>query len=270
MIHPLLTGFDETTCAGYPSYVNLCDQAGGVIPGSARVGSGFPPPHRENTELMKRFCLLLIPAALLVLFFVSGCKQDTKPAITRLTLTPLCGVMPLQIEGYVAVSGGNETGNATGGTNNLEISWTFGDGHIGTTSRAFNTYADAGDFNVVVTATDPDGNSASSSMPVRVLADSLLVEASSNFPAGSVTTADTVQFDLRAESCDIDPDNAGNYAKIFFKWRMNDAAGTVFTGRAPRFRFTESGEYDVTLAVNYPFWAVVRRDTLHISVTDAP
>lgn len=219
---------------------------------------------------MKRFCLLLIPAALLVLLFVSGCKDDSKPAITRLTLSPLCGVQPLQVEGYVAVSGGNETGDATGGTNNLDISWNFGDGQVGTTSRAFNTFTDAGNFNVVVTATDPDGNSASSSLPVRVLADSLLIEASSNFPEGNVTTADTVRFDLRAESCDINPDISGDYAKIFFQWRMNDTAESVFTGRSPRFRFTESGEYDVILSVNYPFWAVVRRDTLHFSVTDAP
>lgn len=235
---------------------------------------------------MKRFCLLLIPAALLGLILLPGCNNDTKPAITRLTLTPLCGVVPLQVEGYVAVSGGNETGDATGSTNNLEITWNFGDGQTSTTSRAFNTYTQAGEYDVVVTAKDPDGNTTSTTLPVRALADSLLLNVSSNYPDGAVTTADTIRFSPRAESCDIDPDNPGDFAKMTFRWDMgtgywdpgadvDDPADDVwveyiFTEPEPEFRYAEAGDYDVSVVITYPLWAVVRRDTLHFTVTDAP
>lgn len=173
----------------------------------------------------------------------------------------------MQVEGYAVVTGGNETGDATGGNNNLEITWDFGDGSASRTTLAYNLYEQPGDYTVTVTAKDPDGNTTSGSVPVRVLADSLLIEASSSYPDGMVTTADIIDFFVWAESCDIDPDNPDDYVKMIYKWHMNDAGDHVYQTRQPRFAFGDPGEYDVVLDVTYPAWAVTRHDTLHFSVS---
>ncbi len=219
---------------------------------------------------MKRHCLLLIPAAMLILAFVQGCNDETQPVFSRIVVSPACGVVPLQVECYAIATGGDETGDATGGNNNLEITWNFGDGHTSRTSIAFNEFFEPGNYTVVATAKDPDGKTASTSFPVRVLADSLLIEAMSDFPSGEVTTADTVTFDLQAESCDIDPNNPDDYVKMIYKWHMNDAGNHTYVARSPRFSYEDPGQYDVVVDVTYPAWAVTRRDTLHFTVSEAP
>ncbi len=219
---------------------------------------------------MKRLCLLLIPAALLLLMVASGCNDDPKPQFTRILVSPNCGVAPLQVEGYAIVSGGDETGSATGGNNNLEVSWNFGDGQTSNTSLAYNQYNQPGEYTVIASAKDPNGDTASASFPIRVLADSLIVEASSDFPSGSATTADTIQFSLLAESCDINPDNPSDYVKMIYRWHMNDVDDHVYSARSPLFRFQDPGDYTITLDVIYPAWAVTRHDTLNITVSEAP
>jgi hypothetical protein len=100
---------------------------------------------------------------------------------------------------------------------------------------------------------------------VTVLADTLNIEATSNFPESAVTTADTVRFDLQASACDIDPDVPGDYVKLSYKWTMD---GQVFLGQNPEYRFPVAGEYEVELAASYAALAVVRKDTLVFTVTD--
>ncbi len=218
---------------------------------------------------MKCRCLLLLIVFLLMFVLLSGCKDDPKPQFTRIQVTPACGVAPMQVEGYAIVTGGNESGSATGGNNNLDISWDFGDGNSSNTSLAYNQYNQPGDYTVTASAKDPDGAVAVTSFPVRVLADSLVINAFSN--AGeATTTADTIQFDLRAESCDINPDNVGDYVKMIYRWRMGDAGHHVYTSRNPVFRYSQPGEYTVRLAVTYPAWAVTRYDVLNVTVGEAP
>lgn len=220
---------------------------------------------------MKRACLFLLPAALLALCLpLGGCNDESKPAFTRILVTPACGVAPLQVEAYAIVSGGNEGGDPTGGNNNLDVTWDFGDGHAGTTSLAYNQFSLPGSYEVVATASDPDGNTASARYFVTVLADSLMVSALSDFPLGTVTTNDTIRFDVQAESCDIDPDSPSDYVKMIFRWEMNDAGMNIYEKKAPAFRYAAAGEYDVYLTVTYPAWAVTRRDTLHFTVTEPP
>lgn len=219
---------------------------------------------------MKRVPILLATslAATLLAVAVGGCNDSSKPRITRVNVSPACGVAPVEVSATAYASGGDETGDPLGGNNNLELNWNFGDGGVGTTSVAYHTYAQPGQYNVVVTAVDPKGESTSASVPVTILPDSLVVEAGSNFPAGAVTTADTVRFHVAVSTCDVDfPAVTGDAVKLAFRWAMNDATHRVFTGPAPAFRFTTAGEYDVQLTVTYPAWAVTRRQTLHFSVT---
>lgn len=213
---------------------------------------------------MKRALLLLLPASLLVIMAISGCNDDSLPAFTRVKVNPNCGVVPLQVEGIAIASGGNETGSPTGGNNNLEINWSFGDGGTGSTSLAYHTFTEPGEYSVVVTGTDNDGNKTSATYPVTVLADTLNISAFSNFPTGAVATTDTVQFGLWADACDIDPDVEGDYVKMSYRWLID---GSIFNGRQPQYQFTNPGDYSVYLAVTFPALSVTRHDTLEFTVT---
>lgn len=216
---------------------------------------------------MKRAFLLLLPAVLLVMLGVAGCNDESLPTFTRVKVFPDCGVAPLEVEGLAIASGGNESGDPTGGNNNLEIRWDFGDGATSETSITYHTFSQAGDYTVTVTATDPDGGKATSRYAVTVLPDTLNITASSNFPDGAVATTDTVHFSLRARSCDIDPDSEGDYVKMTYRWLIGDQ---VFTGPSPMYRFTTAGNETVRLAVTYPELAVTRHDSLLFTVTEAP
>jgi len=216
---------------------------------------------------MKRACLLLLPAVMLVLA-ASGCNDESKPSFTRVRVTPLCGVAPVDVEGYAIVSGGDESGEPLGGNNNLEINWSFGDGGTGRTSLAYHKYTDPGDYQITVVAKDPQGNTASSELMVSVMTDSMLINAISlNFPDGVATTADIIQFSFEAESCDIDfPTVMGDSVKVEILWEMNDPGNHVYTIAEPLFRFDTADTYDVDLTLTYPAWAVTRKSQIQITV----
>lgn len=219
---------------------------------------------------MKRVTKLLsiCLATLALAFLATGCKEDNKPRITRMNVSPACGVAPVEVIATAYASGGDETGDPLGGNNSLDMNWNYGDGGTGSTSVSYHTYNTPGEYTVVVTATDPAGESASASVPVTVLSDSLVVVASTNFPDGTLTTDDIVQFEASVVSCDVDfPAVPGDAVKLAFRWEMNDATHRVYTGPSPDFRFVTAGEYDVELSVTYPAWAVTRRQTIHLSVS---
>lgn len=221
----------------------------------------------KRVPILMAICLVTAGLALLA----SGCKEDSKPRITRMNVSPACGVAPVEVIATAYCSGGDESGDPLGGNNLLEMSWAFGDGGTGGTSVAYHTYTTGGQYNVLVTAIDPAGATASATVPVTVLADSLLVDLSTNYPAGTVTTADIVTFDAVVTSCDVDyPAVTGDAVKLAFRWQMNDPTSQEFTGSSPSFRFVTAGEYDVSLTVTYPAWAVTRTETIHLVVTDAP
>lgn len=229
---------------------------------------------------MKRAFLLLLPAVLLVFLSIAGCNDETEPSFSRMTVYPDCGVAPLQVEGLAVATGGNESGDPTGGNNNLEITWSFGDGTSGgSTSLAYHTYHLPGDYTVVATAVDPDGKTTARTQLVRVMADTLAVDASSNFPDGIATVNDTVRFDVRAMSCEVNPDIEDDYRNLSFSWGMDDSffvyAPTdtlhleyVYYSRRPSFLFADPGTYEVTVSVTFPALATTRHDTLYIEVTD--
>lgn len=219
---------------------------------------------------MRRALLLLVPATWLVLLVVSGCSDDeSHPRISRIDVSPLCGVAPMAVECRATATGGNESGDPTGGNNNLEITWDFNDGGpTSSTSVAYHTFENPGVYQVMAQATDPDGQTTTISQEVVVFADSLTVEASSNFDELSrfVTVCDTINFDVWAESCDVDPDNEEHYRTLFYKWRIMDGTDTVFLNRQPSYTFAEPGNYDIILAVTFPELAITRWDTLNFTV----
>ncbi len=219
---------------------------------------------------MKRACLLLLPAILLIALATIGCNDESKPVITRMNITPKCGVMPLNIEAFAAISGGDESGDPMGGTNNLEITWNFGDGGSGNTSIAYHQYTVADTYNIVVTAKDPEGNTTSATTSVTVLADSLMVIASSDFPAGDPAVGEPVSFEVSALGCAVNyPAVQTDDVKLTFKWSVFSASGdtTYFHGSAPVIAFDTAGQNDVEVAVTYPALAITRTSALTFEVT---
>jgi len=248
-----------------------------IGPGTGFSGPLIGTPPRDPTgradKLMKRVTILLAIclATVLMVLAAAGCKEDSKPRITRMNVSPACGVVPVEVIATAYVSGGDESGDPLGGNNNLEMAWNFGDGGTGGTSVAYHTYNVAGEYNVVVTATDPAGETASATVPVTVLPDSLVLDISPTFPGGTLTTADTVEFDVVATSCDVNsPAVQGDAVKLTFRWDMNDPTNRVTSNPTPAFRFATAGEYDVELTVTYAAWAVTRRETVHLIVTAPP
>ena len=213
--------------------------------------------------------MLLVPA-LLLLALAAGCQDDDKslPNFTRLRVSPTCGVAPMDVEGYAIISGGNESGDPMGANNNLEIIWSFGDGGIGSSTIAYHTYAIPNTYTVTVTGRDPDGNTATASVPVTVFPDSLVIQAGSDFPDGNVTTDQIIHFNIAAESCDIHfPTVLGDSVKMVFKWEMGDVDSHEFKIPAPEFRYDIPGQYEVNVSIFYPAWAVLREQTLTFNVT---
>ena len=220
---------------------------------------------------MKRACLLLLPAALLLVLAASGCNEESVPNFTRVRVKPDCGVAPMTVEGYATVTGGNESGDPMGGNNNLEIAWAWGDGGTGSTSIAYHTYLVAGKYNVDVLARDPDGQTAKATFPVFVLQDSLEVRAGYEASDTGFTVADTVRFNLDIRSCQINyPEVPGDSVKVQYRWEMGDIDNTVYTAPTPAFRYTEAGDYEVKVSIFYPGWAVQREDTLFLTVNPLP
>ena len=218
---------------------------------------------------MKRACMLLVPA-LLLLAVATGCQDDDKslPSFTRLRVSPACGVAPMDVEGYAIISGGNETSDPMGANNNLAISWNFGDGGTGSSTIAYHRYHTPGEYEVIVTGRDSDGNTALASVPVTVFPDSLVIQAGSDFPDGNVTTDQIIHFKIAAESCDIHfPTVQGDSVKMVFKWEMGDAENHEFKIPEPEFRYDIPGQYEVNVSVFYPAWAVLREQTLTFNVT---
>ena len=216
---------------------------------------------------MKRLAITLL-ACLVLAMLVNGCDEnESQPSFSRVRVSPACGVAPLDVEGYAIASGGNETGDPTGSNNNLEISWNFGDGGTASNTLVYHTYHDPGNYLVRVTATDPDGKAAEDTFRVAVMADSLSVTAMTNFPDGSLTTADMVDFDFRAETCGLNPDILEDYSKLTFHWALFDADSVNFRVKDPSFQFTTLGEHLIRLRVTYPGLSVTRFDSLYLDVT---
>ena len=216
---------------------------------------------------MKRVICLVVASLLLA---TVGCKDENYPTITRINVSENCGVVPMNLEVYGAASGGNESGGATGGVNNLEYVWDFGDG-TGSTSISYHTYNTPSDsfYTVTLTVTDPDGKSDTSFAQVTVFSDSLSV-AAETVPATGITANMPVMLDYLAESCAVDPLNDDDYVKLNQTWTVTDAAApggeAVYYGRNPTHTFSAAGTYDVNLHVYYAAWEVHRHVDLQVVV----
>lgn len=118
----------------------------------------------------------------------------------------------------------------------LEYAWDFGDGISATGVTATHEYAKAGDYQLSLTVTDPQGASAETSRQVSVAVPNQAPVAAFE------TTVDglTASFDA-AGSADVD----GQIAS--YAWDFGD--GTTGTGVNPQHEYAATGSYEVSLTV---------------------
>jgi PKD repeat protein len=138
----------------------------------------------------------------------------------------------------------NFTSTTSGGVGSATCSWDFGDGGLAGTCSASHTYSTAGNFTVIVTATDSLGVSASSSITVNVK-PKLVVTATVNPKTAevnkSVTFNATASLGIGSSTC---------------SWFFGD--GSSGTGCLTSRSYTTNGTFTATVNVI---------DSLGVSVT---
>ena len=106
---------------------------------------------------------VLLIGGLIVLLGLSGClfPKTNRPPILALDVLPREGYAPLDVV-FDASGSFDPEGKA------LTIQWDFDDGEVATGATATHSYRSAGTYQVRVTVADPDGESASASVPIVV------------------------------------------------------------------------------------------------------
>lgn len=211
--------------------------------------------------------------AVLTGLVVIGCSDDDPdPSITRLNASETCGVVPMRVDFRADAAGGKPFADPTGGNNWLKMTWDFGDGTRieNGASIAYHEYQEPGTYTVTVIAEDDQGATASRSLQVKAIADSLAVTAYGlidDLPITEVVACRPVQLGLIAETCGFDP-VTDSYERFLFRWLAGDS---VYTGTRPRHSFTpdELGEQFVAVRLIDPAQGITRRDTLHLSVLES-
>lgn len=141
-----------------------------------------------------RMRALIVPAltALAVAIALTGCEEDLKPKITKLTATPRCDVIRtvteikydpndssiveidtlgawLEVRFFGRATSGNEFSEPTGANSPLEWTWNFGDG--GTASNVVgpvHRYMAPGEYTVTLTVKDDTGDEDAANVTVLV------------------------------------------------------------------------------------------------------
>jgi PKD repeat protein len=116
-------------------------------------------------------------------------------------------------------------------------SWAFGDGATGTGAAPSHTYSTTGTKTVVLTVTDQDGHTATTSHDVSV---GHAPVAAFGVPTSAPMAGSPVAFDGSASS-----EQSGSITG--YSWDFGD--GTVGSGSTPSHTYTQGGTYDVGLTV---------------------
>ena len=125
--------------------------------------------------------------------------------------------------------------NTTAGTNTYN--WSFGNGSYATTSSASSSYATTGNYTVMLTATSPNGCSATASQQINVTAHTITA-----FFTGNPTTG-----------CAPLPVNfTGASSPLASTWSWNFGNGSTSVLQSPSTTYNATGNYNVTLIVTSP------------------
>ncbi|MDI9633567.1 MAG: PKD domain-containing protein [Methanolinea sp.] len=118
------------------------------------------------------------------------------------------------------------------------VAWDFGDGSSGTGEFPTHTYADDGDYTVVVTVTDDDGATARKSIVVSVSNTAPVVTIGAD--ATEIDEGGSVSFTGTATDAGIHDDPT-------FAWDFGDGSPAVSDTLSPSHTYADNGLYTVTL-----------------------
>lgn len=132
--------------------------------------------------MLTRKPLLWALAALALAAALPGCDEDKDlaPVLTRVEANVECGYAPLDVQFLAIASGGNPMADPTGANDYLDVRWDFGDGGTGNGSVTSHRFRDPDEYEIRVTVTDDDGDSATETLFLEVRADSLVIAASAD------------------------------------------------------------------------------------------
>ena len=130
---------------------------------------------------MRKYLLIFCLTGL-VMTLIIGCSDDTnlKPIITRIEASIECSPPPVYIQFFAVVTGGDPVDDPTGANTLLNLDWDFQDGGTGTGSIVTHRFDLPGEYTVVATVTDNDGDTDRDSILIEVRADSLFVVANND------------------------------------------------------------------------------------------
>ena len=141
---------------------------------------------------------------------------------------PTTGNAPLAVQ--FSATGADPDGGA------LSYKWVFGDGASALGSAPSHTYTTPGTYQAKVTVTDPDGKTATATVPVTV-------NAAGNAPPTVDVAADPVSgaapLEVQFEAQAVDPDGPQN--GLSYQWDFGDG-GAQF-GRTPLHTYLEPGTF---------------------------
>ncbi len=128
--------------------------------------------------------------------------------------------------------------NSSDDTGIISYLWDYGDGGVGVGLVVAHSWANDGNFVVVLNVTDTDGNSSFATQTIRV--KNRLPVASASVSPGEDLTLRTFAFD---GSSSADPDGT----LLYYRWAFGD--GTVLYGRSVQHIYSRAATYAVQLTV---------------------
>jgi PKD repeat protein len=116
------------------------------------------------------------PAQSITLLVLPQAGVANQPPTAVMAATPNSGYAPLSVNF-------SATGSADPDGTIASYAWTFGDGATGTGLTTSHTYQSVGNYTAVLTVTDNQGATGSTSAPISVTADPNVINAPSNLTA---------------------------------------------------------------------------------------
>jgi len=179
-----------------------------------------------------RGILILLTVALL-LAAAYGCALLNQAPLALIVATPTNGPAPLTVQ-FNGSSSIDPDGDA------LTYAWAFGDGAVGTGETASHTYANPGQYTVVLTVTDTYGNDSDDYQSIVVTGAGQAPVAIFSVAPASGGTPLIVTFNAAGST---DPD--GSIAS--YAWAFGD--GNVGSGVNVIHTYATQGTYTATLTV---------------------
>jgi PKD repeat protein len=170
--------------------------------------------------------------------FASGSQQrasgwanvtvdSSVPLSANLSVSPLLGVAPLTV---------TASGSGANADPPYSYSWTFGDGTNAVGATITHTYDQPGSYDIVLTVTDSEGHTATSSEMVRAIE---VLKGTAMATPANASSGTVISFSGTA---------SGGVPPYAYTWSFGDGTGS--TGQNVSHSYSVAGNYTVVFCVN--------------------